>query len=95
MPKTRYIAIYILILSIVDLFSISIGNIKNHVATLICLERQTVKICLTFPLETTLIDNVGDYLYLKESENGNFKFKVDAHQLDLRLHHFSQFLFNV
>ena len=41
MPKTRYIAvymhIYILIFSIVDLFSISIGNIKNHVATLICL----------------------------------------------------------
>ena len=30
------------------------------------------------------IDNIGDYLYLKESENGNFK--VDAHQLDLRLH---------
>ena len=34
-------------------------------------------------------------MYLKESENGNFKFKVDAHQLDLRLHHFSQFPFNV
>ena len=41
------------------------------------------------------VDNVGDYLYLKESENGNFKFEVDAHQLDLRLHHFSQFPFNV
>ena len=40
---------YILILSIVDLFSISIGNTKNHVATLICLEWHTVKICLTFP----------------------------------------------
>ena len=37
------------ILSIVDLFSISIGNTKNHVATLICLEWHTVKICLTFP----------------------------------------------
>ena len=35
------------------------------------------------------------YLYLKESENGNFKFNVDAHQLDLRLHHFSQFHLNV
>ena len=34
------------------------------------------------------VDNVGDYLYLKESENGNFKFKVDAH----RLHHFHNFL---
>ena len=42
-----------------------------------------------------LIDNVGDYLYLKESENGNFKFEVDAYQLDLRLHHFSQFPLNV
>ena len=41
----------ILILSIVDLFSISIGNTKNHVATLICLwVTYTVKICLTFPL---------------------------------------------
>ena len=30
-----------------------------------------------------------------ESENGNFKFKIDAHQLDLRLHHFSQFPLNV
>ena len=39
----------ILILSIVDLFSISIGNTKNHVASLICLEWHTVKICLTFP----------------------------------------------
>ena len=54
-----------------------------------------MKICLTFPSSTTLIDNVGDYLYLKESENGNFKCNVDAHQLDLRLHHFSQFHFNV
>ena len=43
----------------------------------------------------TLIDNVDDYLYLKESENGNLKFEVDAHQLDLRLHHFSQFPLNV
>ena len=42
----------------------------------------------------TLIDNVDDYLYLKESENGNLKFEVDAHQLDLRLHHFSQFPLN-
>ena len=54
-----------------------------------------MKICLTFPSYTTLIDNVGDYLYLKESENGNFIFNVAAHQLDLRLHHFSQFHFNV
>ena len=48
---------------------------------------------------TSIIDYpnryVDDYLYLKESENGNFKFEVDAHQLDLRLHHFSQFLLNV
>ena len=34
-------------------------------------------------------------MYFKESENGNFKFEVDAHQLDLRLHHFSQFPLNV
>ena len=40
------------------------------------------------------VDDVGDYLYLKESE-WELKFKVDAHQLDLRLHHFSQFPFNV
>ena len=39
----------ILVLSIVDLFSISIRNTKNHVASLICLEWHTVKICLTFP----------------------------------------------
>ena len=38
---------------------------------------------------TRLIDYVGGYLYLKESENRNFKFEVDAHQLDLRLHHFT------
>ena len=42
-----------------------------------------------------LIDNVGDYLYSKKSENGKFKFEVDAHQLDLRLYHFSQFPLNV
>ena len=40
----------ILILSIIDLFSISIGNTKSHIATLICIEWHTVKICLTFPL---------------------------------------------
>ena len=31
----------------------------------------------------------------KESENGNVKFEVDAHQLDLRLHHSSQFSLNI
>ena len=35
-----------------------------------------------------LIDNVGSYLYLN---NGRFKFEVDPHQFNLRLHHFSQF----
>ena len=35
-----------------------------------------------------LIDNVGNYLYLN---NGSFKFEVDPHQFNLRLHHFSQF----
>ena len=54
-----------------------------------------MKICSTCPLEPTLIDNFDDYLYLKESENGNFKSEVDAHQLDMRLHHFSQFPLNV
>ena len=34
---------------------------------------------------TLLIDNVGNYLY------GRFKFEVDPHQFNLRLHHFSQF----
>ena len=35
-----------------------------------------------------LIDNVGNYLFLN---NGRFKFEVDPHQFNLRLHHFSQF----
>ena len=35
-----------------------------------------------------LIDNVGNYLYLN---NGRFKFEVDPHQFNFRLHHFSQF----
>ena len=35
-----------------------------------------------------LIDNVGNYLFLS---NGSFKFEVDPHQFNLRLHHFSQF----
>ena len=35
-----------------------------------------------------LIDNVGNYLYLN---NGSFKFEVDPHEFNLRLHHFSQF----
>ena len=34
-----------------------------------------------------LIDNVGDYLYLK---NGNFKLEVDPHEFKLRLHHFKK-----
>ena len=34
-----------------------------------------------------LIDNVGDYLYLK---NGNFKSEVDPHEFKLRLHHFQK-----
>ena len=37
-------------------------------------------------------DNVDDYLYLKESENGNLKFDVDACQLDLRCTTFHNFL---
>ena len=40
----------ILILSIVYLFSISIGNTKNHAATLICLEWHTVKICFNISI---------------------------------------------
>ena len=38
------------------------------------------------------MDNVGDYLYLK---NGGFNLEVDPHLFNLRLHHFSQFPFNV
>ena len=93
MPKTRYIAAYIAILSIVDLFFISIDNTKNHVATLICIEWHSENMfnmsIIDYPNSK---DNVGDYLYLKESENGNFKFKVDAHQLDLRFTIFHNFL---
>ena len=88
-----YSYICILILSMIDIFSLSIDNTKNHVATLTCLEWHTVKICWHF--QYRLIDNVCDYLYLKESEKENFKFEVDPHQFDLRLHHFSQFPFNV
>ena len=88
-----YSYICILILSMIDIFSLSIDNTKNHVATLTCLEWHTVKICWHF--QYRLRDNVGDYLYLKESEKENFKFEVDPHQFDLRLHHFSQFPFNV
>ena len=64
---------------------LSIGNTKNHVATLTCLQwilKYVVCVC------ALLIDNVGNYLYLN---NGRFKFEVDPHQFNLRLHHFSQF----
>ena len=45
-----------------------------------------------FPLSHYRIDNVGDYLHLK---NGSFKFKVDRPQFNMRLDHFSQISFNV
>ena len=34
---------------------------------------------------------MGDYLYLK---NGSLKFEVHPHQFNMRLHHFSQYVFN-
>ena len=78
-------------------FSLSIGNTKNHVATLTyCLEwlLKYVNISIILAPKVTshacilLIDNVGNYLYLN---NGRFKFEVDPHQFNLRLYHFSQF----
>ena len=68
-------------------FSISIGNTIDHVTTLTCLGWHTENM-LIFPL----IDDVGEYLYLK---NESFKFEVDPHQFNPRWHHFSQFPFNV
>ena len=80
---------------------LSIGYTKNHVATLTCLEwlqGVTTEIGVNIPIILApklmshacalLIDNVGNYLYLN---NGRFKFEVDPHQFNLRLHHFSQF----
>ena len=71
--RTLYIAthahIYILhIYRERDRFSISIGNTENHVATLTCLECHTVKIC--WHSHYRLIDNEGDYLYLKNQRMG-------------------------
>ena len=90
MPKTLHIYTYRYHpLDNRYVFSISLGNTKNHIA---CLEWHTATICLHFHYR--LIDNVlvGDYLYLK---NGSFNFELDPYQFNLRLHHFSQFLFNV
>ena len=47
---------------------------------------------LTFLHFCRIIDNVSCYWYLR---NGSFRFEVDLHQFNLRLHHFSQFPFNV
>ena len=77
-------------------YPLSIGNTKNHVATLTCLKwlLKYVNISIILAPKLTshacalLIDNVGNYLYLN---NGRFKFEVDPHQLNHRLHHFSQF----
>ena len=49
-----------------------------------------MKICQHFLYR--LIDDVGDDFHWK---NGSFKFDVDPYQFNQRLHHFSQFLFNV
>ena len=75
---------------------LSIGSTKNHVATLTCFEwlLKYVNVSIILAPKLTLhacallIDNVGNYLYLN---NGSFKFGVDPHQINLRLHHFSQF----
>ena len=76
-------------------FCLSIGNTKNHVATT-CLEwlLKYVNISAILAPKLTshacalLIDNVGNYLYMNK---GRFKFEVDPHQFNHRLHHFSQF----
>ena len=54
-------------------FSISIGNTENHVATLTCLEWHTVKIKHS---HYRLIDNEGDYLYLKNQRMGASNFEL-------------------
>ena len=74
----------------------SIGNTKNHVGTLTCLEWLLKYVNIPIILAPKLMspacallkDNVGNYLYLN---NGRFKFEVDPHLFNLRLHHFSQF----
>ena len=73
--------------SIIDMDFSSIDNTKNHVAASTCFEwlLKYVNVSIILAL---LIDNVGNYLYLN---NGSFKFEVDAHQINLRLHHFSEF----
>ena len=71
-------------------FSLTVGNTKNHIATLTCLEWHT-EICQhCWHVHYRLIDNLCDHLYLK---NGSFKFEVDPHQINLS--YFSQFPFNV
>ena len=73
---------------------LSIGNTKNHVATLTCLEwilKYNLIILapkLMSHVCALLIDNIGNYLYMN---HGRFKFEIDPHQFNLRLHHFSQF----
>ena len=73
--------------SIIDMDFSSIDNTKNHVTASSCFEwlLKYVNVSIILAL---LIDNVGNYLYLN---NGSFKFEVDAHQINLRLHHFSEF----
>ena len=99
MPRTQHIDIYIYnIYHPLDnrYGFLSIGNTKNHVVTLPCLEwlLKYVNIPIILPpklmshASALLIDNVGNCLYLN---NGRFKFAVDPHQFNLRLHHFSQF----
>ena len=82
--------------SIIDMDFSSIDNTKNHVAASTCFEwlLKYVNVSIILAPKLTLhacallIDNVGNYLYLN---NGSFKFELDAHQINLRLHHFSEF----
>ena len=67
--------------------------------TLIYISIQSTQCCLKYRVildrVITALDCsvlVGDYKYLK---NGRFTFDVDPYQYNLRLHHFSQFLYNV
>ena len=69
-------------------FLFSIGNTKNHVATLTCLEWLLKYVNISIILAPSwrhtyapFYYNVGNYLYLN---NGSFKSEVDLHQFNMR-----------
>ena len=93
--NSTYIYIYMIYHPLDNRYGfLSIGNTENHVATLTCLERLlkyvNIPIILAPKLMSCalLIVTVGNYLYFND---GRFKFEVNPHQFNLRLHHSSQF----